>query len=116
MGGHGALTLALRHSGRFRSVSALAPICAPSEVPWGVKAFSGYLGEDRAAWSRHDASALIAALAGGAVITAAAVRGASMGTIATAMAVTALGLLFLAVFMRHRMPMIEPGALLIART
>ena len=61
------------------------------------------------------ASALIAALAGGAVITAAAVRGASMGTIATAMAVTALGLLFLAVFMRHRMPMIEPGALLIAR-
>lgn len=63
MGGHGALTLALRHPGRFRSVSALAPICAPSEVPWGVKAFSGYLGDDRAAWSRHDASALIAACA-----------------------------------------------------
>jgi S-formylglutathione hydrolase len=59
MGGHGALTLALRHPGRFRSVSALAPICAPSEVPWGQKAFTGYLGEDRSAWAEHDAVQLI---------------------------------------------------------
>lgn len=61
MGGHGALTLALRDPGRFRSVSAFAPIVAPSEVPWGLKALSAYLGEDRAAWRRHDAVALIEA-------------------------------------------------------
>lgn len=60
MGGHGALTLALRHPGRFRSVSALAPICAPAECPWGERAFSGYLGIDRAAWAEHDATALMA--------------------------------------------------------
>jgi S-formylglutathione hydrolase len=60
MGGHGALTLALRHPGLFGSVSALAPICAPSQVPWGVKAFSGYLGEDRAEWAAHDATTLMA--------------------------------------------------------
>lgn len=59
MGGHGALTLALRHPGRFRSVSAFAPICAPTEVPWGHKAFAGYLGEDRSAWAQHDAVKLI---------------------------------------------------------
>ena len=59
MGGHGALTLALRHPGRFRSVSAFAPIVAPSQVPWGVKAFTGYLGPDRARWRAHDACALI---------------------------------------------------------
>ena len=59
MGGHGALTLALRHPGRFRSVSAFAPICAPTEVPWGHKAFSGYLGGDTVAWKQHDAAALI---------------------------------------------------------
>lgn len=59
MGGHGALTLALRSPGRFRSVSAFAPICAPSEVPWGEKAFSRYLGADRAAWRAHDAVALL---------------------------------------------------------
>jgi S-formylglutathione hydrolase len=59
MGGHGALTVALRHPGRFRSVSAFAPIVAPSQVPWGEKAFSRYLGEDRAARRRHDAVALI---------------------------------------------------------
>jgi len=59
MGGHGALTLALRHPGLYGSVSAIAPICAPSEVPWGQKAFSGYLGTDRPAWARHDAVALI---------------------------------------------------------
>ncbi|MEJ7139077.1 S-formylglutathione hydrolase [Amphibiibacter pelophylacis] len=61
MGGHGALTLALRHPGRFAAVTALAPICAPSQVPWGEKAFSGYLGPDRSAWTAHDASALMAA-------------------------------------------------------
>jgi S-formylglutathione hydrolase len=59
MGGHGALTVALRHPDRFRSVSAFAPIVAPSEVPWGEKALGRYLGEDRAAWRRHDAVALI---------------------------------------------------------
>jgi S-formylglutathione hydrolase len=60
MGGHGALTLALRHPGVFTSLSALAPICAPMQCPWGVKAFSGYLGDDRSAWAAHDASALMA--------------------------------------------------------
>jgi S-formylglutathione hydrolase len=59
MGGHGALTLALRHPGAFRSVSAFAPICAPTQCPWGVKAFTGYLGEDRNAWAAHDAAALM---------------------------------------------------------
>jgi S-formylglutathione hydrolase len=61
MGGHGALTLALRHPHLYRSVSAFAPICAPSEVPWGHKAFGGYLGEDRLRWAEHDAVRLIAA-------------------------------------------------------
>lgn len=60
MGGHGALTLALRHPGRFLSVSAFAPICAPSDVPWGRKAFRGYLGDDPSAWARHDAVRLLA--------------------------------------------------------
>ncbi|HVL78040.1 MAG TPA: S-formylglutathione hydrolase [Sphingomicrobium sp.] len=60
MGGHGALTVALRNPGRFRSVSAFAPIVAPSQVPWGLKALGGYLGEDRQAWRRHDSVALIA--------------------------------------------------------
>ena len=50
MGGHGALTLALRQPGRYRAVSAFSPIVAPSQVPWGIKAFAGYLGQDRAAW------------------------------------------------------------------
>ena len=59
MGGHGALTVALRNPGRFRSVSAFAPIVAPSQVPWGEKAFSGYFGEDRDQWKQHDAVALI---------------------------------------------------------
>jgi S-formylglutathione hydrolase len=59
MGGHGALTLALRHPGKYRSVSAFAPICAPTEVPWGEKAFGGYLGSDRSAWAQHDAVHLI---------------------------------------------------------
>ena len=61
MGGHGALTLALTQPGRFRSVSAFAPIVAPSRVPWGEKAFSRYLGDDRLAWARHDSVALIEA-------------------------------------------------------
>jgi S-formylglutathione hydrolase len=59
MGGHGALTVALRNSDRFRSVSAFAPIVAPSQVPWGEKALGGYLGGDRSAWRNHDAVALI---------------------------------------------------------
>ncbi|HST35113.1 MAG TPA: S-formylglutathione hydrolase [Allosphingosinicella sp.] len=59
MGGHGALTIALRNPGRHRSVSAFAPIAAPSQVPWGEKALGGYLGDDRAAWRAHDAVALI---------------------------------------------------------
>jgi S-formylglutathione hydrolase len=59
MGGHGALTLALRNPARFQSVSAFAPIGAPSQVPWGEKAFGRYLGDDRAAWAQHDAVALI---------------------------------------------------------
>ncbi len=59
MGGHGALTLALRHPGRFQSLSAFAPIASPMHCPWGRKAFSGYLGEDRAAWAAHDASELM---------------------------------------------------------
>jgi len=63
MGGHGALTLALRHPGLFGSVSAFAPICAPTQCPWGHKAFSGYLGEDRHAWGSHDASELMRAQA-----------------------------------------------------
>jgi S-formylglutathione hydrolase len=60
MGGHGALTLALRHPGVFKSVSAFAPICAPAQCPWGRKAFAGYLGNDQAAWADHDASLLMA--------------------------------------------------------
>ena len=59
MGGHGALTVALNSPDRFRSVSAFSPIVAPSQVPWGQKALTGYLGEDRASWRRHDAVALI---------------------------------------------------------
>ena len=59
MGGHGALTLALRHPGRFQSLSAFAPICAPSQCPWGHKAFTGYLGDAPDAWQKRDASALM---------------------------------------------------------
>jgi S-formylglutathione hydrolase len=59
MGGHGALTVALNFPERFRSVSAFAPIVAPSQVPWGDKALTGYLGDDRAKWRKHDAVALI---------------------------------------------------------
>ena len=63
MGGHGALTLTLRHPGVFNSLSAIAPICAPMRCPWGQKAFTGYLGDDRSAWAAHDASALMATMA-----------------------------------------------------
>ena len=59
MGGHGALTLAFRHPEKYRSVSAFAPICAPSQCAWGEKAFSRYLGDERATWAAHDACALI---------------------------------------------------------
>ena len=59
MGGHGALTLALRHPARYRSVSAFAPVAAPSHCPWGVKAFTNYLGDDRATWAAHDATELV---------------------------------------------------------
>jgi S-formylglutathione hydrolase len=60
MGGHGALVIALRNPGCFRSVSAFAPIAAPSRCPWGVKAFSHYLGADRTAWGDYDSCELIA--------------------------------------------------------
>jgi S-formylglutathione hydrolase len=60
MGGHGALTLALRHPGVFKSLSAFAPICAPTQCPWGHNAFTGYLGQDENTWAAHDASVLMA--------------------------------------------------------
>jgi S-formylglutathione hydrolase len=59
MGGHGALTLALRHPGRFKSLSAFAPIANPMNCPWGEKAFTGYLGADRTTWGEHDATVLM---------------------------------------------------------
>ena len=61
MGGHGALTLALKNPGNYQSVSAFAPIAAPMQCPWGTKAFSGYLGDDTTAWARHDATELVKA-------------------------------------------------------
>ena len=61
MGGHGALVIALRNPGRYRSVSAFAPIVSPSQVPWGERAFAAYLGDDRDAWREWDATALVAA-------------------------------------------------------
>lgn len=60
MGGHGALTISLRNSGRFKSTSAFAPIVSPMNCPWGMKALSGYLGEDRSLWAEYDSCALIA--------------------------------------------------------
>ena len=59
MGGHGALTFAFKYPGRFASVSAFSPICAPSRCPWGDKAFSNYLGNDREVWKKHDANELV---------------------------------------------------------
>ena len=61
MGGHGALTIGLRHPEHFKSISAFAPISSPANVPWGRKAFEGYLGEDELAWEEYDASRLIRA-------------------------------------------------------
>ena len=60
MGGHGALVVALKNPGRYRSVSAFSPIVAPSQAPWGEKAFTAYLGDDREAWKAWDATALVA--------------------------------------------------------
>ncbi len=60
MGGHGALTISLRNPGRFKSISAFAPIVSPLDCPWGHKALAGYLGDDRAGWEEYDACALIA--------------------------------------------------------
>lgn len=62
MGGHGALTIALKRPDLFRSVSAFAPIAAPARCPWGRKAFTGYLGTDESEWLQHDASALMASM------------------------------------------------------
>ena len=59
MGGHGALTLYLKNPGKYKSVSAFAPIANPSQCPWGEKAFKGYIGEDREAWKKHDATELL---------------------------------------------------------
>jgi S-formylglutathione hydrolase len=59
MGGHGALSISLRNPGRFKATSAFAPIVSPLRCPWGEKALSGYIGEDRAAWREYDACALI---------------------------------------------------------
>ena len=62
MGGHGALTLALRHPVLFKSVSAFAPICSPTQCPWGHRAFTGYLGTDESSWAAHDATTLMSQL------------------------------------------------------
>ena len=61
MGGHGALVIGLREVGKFKSISAFAPIVNPSQVPWGMKAFTGYLGHDQSAWSKYDAIDLLRA-------------------------------------------------------
>ena len=60
MGGHGALVIGLRNSARYQSISAFSPICNPTKCPWGIKAFSGYLGEDESQWQQYDASMLLA--------------------------------------------------------
>lgn len=59
MGGHGALTLFLKNPGMYKSVSAFSPICNPTQCPWGEKAFTGYIGDDREEWKKHDATELI---------------------------------------------------------
>jgi len=59
MGGHGALTLHLKHPGRYKSVSAFSPITSPTQVPWGEKAFSHYLGDDKSSWNQYDATELV---------------------------------------------------------
>jgi S-formylglutathione hydrolase len=69
MGGHGALTIGLKHPQQYKSISAFAPITAPMQCPWGVKAFSGYLGNDTSQWAQYDATALVSQLAGAAACT-----------------------------------------------
>lgn len=64
MGGHGALTIALKNPAGYKAVSAFAPICHPTQVPWGVKAFTGYLGEDQSTWAEYDATELLKKYAG----------------------------------------------------
>ena len=59
MGGHGALTLYLKHRDLFKSCSAFAPICNPINCPWGQKAFKGYLGDDESTWKKHDACEIL---------------------------------------------------------
>lgn len=59
MGGHGAMTIALKNPDKYKSVSAFSPICAPMQCPWGVKAFTNYLGEDQTTWSNYDTTALV---------------------------------------------------------
>lgn len=60
MGGHGALVIGLRNAARYQSMSAFSPICHPSQCPWGIKAFSGYLGDDTTQWAQYDAALLLA--------------------------------------------------------
>jgi S-formylglutathione hydrolase len=60
MGGHGALVIGLRNPDRYRSISAFSPICNPLNAPWGIKAFTGYLGNDQSQWQHYDASELLA--------------------------------------------------------
>lgn len=64
LGGHGALTIALKNPGVYTSVSAFAPICNPTKCPWGEKAFTGYLGEDKSAWAAYDATELAKSYSG----------------------------------------------------
>ncbi|CAD7696564.1 unnamed protein product [Ostreobium quekettii] len=64
MGGHGALTIALKNPGMFKSISAFAPICNPTQVPWGHKAFGGYLGDDQSEWAQYDATELLKTYSG----------------------------------------------------
>ena len=59
MGGHGALTLGLRNPQLYKSISAFSPICNPTQVPWGQKAFSGYLGDNQEEWKQYDATELV---------------------------------------------------------
>lgn len=63
MGGHGALTLGLKHPELYQSISAFSPICNPMNVPWGQKAFSGYLGDDKEIWKQYDATELVCSCA-----------------------------------------------------
>ena len=64
MGGHGALTIGLKHPELYQSISAFSPISNPMNVPWGQKAFSGYLGDDKETWKQYDATELVSTCAG----------------------------------------------------